>query len=160
MTITRNTIVTLDCRLSDTSGNLLEESQELIYLHGGYGQVFAPLEEALEGKKIGDTFRVEIPAAQAFGEFDEALVVSESLDELPEEIAVGMEIDGYMEENPDDVIVYTVTEIADGRATLDANHPLAGHDLVFEGTVQEIIEASDDTVREILEHEDEHGHHH
>lgn len=159
MTITRNTIVTLGCRLSDTSGNLLEESQELIYLHGGYGQVFVPLEEALEGKKIGDTFRVEIPAAQAFGEFDETRIVSEALGELPEEIAVGMEIDGYMEENPEDLIVYTVTEISDGRATLDANHPLAGRDLVFEGSVQEIIEANEETVREILEHQDEHDHH-
>ncbi|MBN2870355.1 MAG: peptidylprolyl isomerase [Campylobacterales bacterium] len=156
MTITKNTIVTLDCRLSDTSGNLLEESQELIYLHGGYGQVFAPLEEALEGKKIGDIFRVEIPAAQAFGEFDETLIVSESLDELPEDLEVGMEIDGYLEESPDDVIVYTVTDVSNGRATLDANHPLAGKDLVFEGSVAEIIEASEETVREILEHQHEH----
>ena len=159
MTITKNTIVPLDCRLSETSGNLLEDSQELIYLHGGYGQIFKPLEEALEGKKVGDTFRVEIPAAEAFGEFDESTVVSESLDELPEEIAVGMEIDGYIEENQDDVIVYTVTEIRDGRATLNANHPLAGRDLVFEGTIEEIIQASEETVRQILEHQDEHDHH-
>ncbi len=159
MTITKNTIVTLECHLSDTAGNLLEENQELIYLHGGYGQVFKPLEEVLEGKKVGDTFRVEIPAALAFGEFDEDLVVSEALDELPEDLEVGMEIDGYLEESPNDVIVYTVTEIAEGRATLDANHPLSGKDLVFEGKIEEIIEAGEETVREILEHQDEHSHH-
>lgn len=159
MTITKNTIVTLDCRLSETSGNLLEDSQELIYLHGGYGQIFKPLEEALEGKKVGDTFRVEIPAAEAFGEFDTNLVLTESLDELPEEIEVGMEIDGYIEENPDDTVLYVVTAVADGHATLDANHPLAGKNLVFEGRVEEIVEVSEEAVQEILEHAHDEDHH-
>jgi len=154
MTITKNTIVTLDCRLSDTSGHLLDEGKEpLIYLHGDYEQLFVPLERTLEGKSVGDTFRVEIPAAEGFGEYQEELVVSEDLDALPDDLEVGMQIDGYMEEDPESVIVYTVTEIADGRAVLDGNHPLAGKDLVFEGTVTDILEADENTIRQILEHQ-------
>lgn len=158
MNITKNTIVTLDCRLSDAEGNLLEDQQELIYLHGDYGQIFKPLEEALEGKSVGETFSVEIPAAEAFGVYDENLVVTEALSELPEDIEVGMEIDGYMEESPDDVIIYTVTEVHADYAVLDANHPLAGKNLVFEGSVADIMEADEKTVREILDHH--HADHH
>lgn len=157
MTITKDKLVSLDYRLTDSEGNLLNpDEKELIYLHGGYGQVFQKVEEALEGKKVGDSVRVPLSPAEAFGEYDEELVIEESLSELPEELAVGMEIDGYMEESPDDVIIYTVTEIRGDRAVLDGNHPLAGKSLVFEGTVEEIQEISEEAVREILEH---HHHH-
>jgi FKBP-type peptidyl-prolyl cis-trans isomerase SlyD len=157
MTITKDTLVSLDYRLTDAKGNLLNpDEEELIYLHGGYGQVFAKVEEALEGKRVGDSVRVPLAPAEAFGEHDEALVVEESLSELPDDIFVGMEVDGYMEENPDDVVIYTVTEVRDGSAVLDGNHPLAGMSLVFEGTVQEVQALDADAVREIMAH---HHHH-
>lgn len=155
-TITNNCIVTLVCRLFDTKGNLLEDEQELIYLHGGYGQIFLPMESILSGKKLGDTFKIEISAKDAFGEFDESLIISESLSDLPEDIEVGAEIEGVLESSPDDVIIYTITEMSDTHAVLDANHPLAGIDLVFEGTIEEIIEADEETIHEILSHD----HHH
>jgi FKBP-type peptidyl-prolyl cis-trans isomerase SlyD len=157
MTITKDTLVSLDYRLTDAEGNLLNpDEEELIYLHGGYGQIFKKVEEALEGKSVGDSVRVVLSPAEAFGDYDEALVVEESLSELPEELAVGMEIDGYTEESPDDVVIYTVAEIRGDTAVLDGNHPLAGKSLVFEGTVEEIQELDEEAVREILEHE----HHH
>jgi len=153
MKISSNTIVTLSCTLSDTSGNLIDEGQEpLIYLHGGYGQIFKPLEELLEGKQIGETFRIEIKAADAFGEYDESLKVTEPLDELPEDLVIGMELDGYLDESPDDIILYRVTHIDGESAILDANHPLSGKDLVFEGSVTDIIPADEKMVKEILSH--------
>lgn len=155
-TITRNCIVTLVCQLSDTKGNLLEEKQELIYLHGGYDQIFRPMETMLEGKKMGQHFKIEISAAEAFGLFDESLIVSEELSNLPEDLEVGMEIEGYIEENEEDVILYTVTKISDTHAILDANHPLAGIDLVFEGKIEEIIEANEETIQEILNQDSHH----
>jgi FKBP-type peptidyl-prolyl cis-trans isomerase SlyD len=157
MTITKNALVTLDYRLTTTDGECLNPDEEpLIYLHGGHGQLFAKVEAALEGKQPGDTVRVELMPEEAFGAYDEELVVEEALSELPEDIFVGMEVDGYMEENPDDVIIYTVTEVRDDTAVLNGNHPMAGMSLVFEGTVQDVQEIGEDAVREILEHE----HHH
>jgi len=159
MTITKNTLVSLDCRLSDSDGNLLNPGEpELIYLHGGYGQLFARAEAALEGKAVGDSVSVVLEPADAFGEHDEALVVEEALSELPEDIFVGMEVDGYLEECPDDVIIYTVTEIHEAYARLDANHPYAGKQLRFEAEVRELQPLGDAAVREILEHR--HHHHH
>lgn len=161
MPITKNTLVSLEYTLSDSEGiRLNPDNEPLIYLHGGYGLVFAKVEEALEGKGTGDSVRVELSPAEAFGEFDGELVVEEALSELPEDLAVGMEIDGYIEESPEDVIIYTVKEIRGDTAVLDGNHPLAGRSLVFEGTVRETQELDEEAVREILEHQHHHHHDH
>jgi len=111
MPITKNSLVTLDYRLSSPEGETLHEEKELMYVHGGYDQIFAKVEAALKGKEVGDTIRVTLSPDEAFGEYDGSLVIEEALSELPEELEVGMEIDGYSEEYPDDVMIYTVKEI-------------------------------------------------
>ena len=157
MTIAKNCIVTVDYHINDTEGVLLHEEEEpIIYLHGNYGHIFKAVEEALEGKSIGDTFKVVLSAQDAFGEYDPELVVTEALGELPEELCVGMEIDGYMDEESEDVTIYTVSEITDTHATLDGNHPLAGMDLVFEGEILDIHAANDEEIQEILNYHHEH----
>ena len=154
MLITKNCIVTIDYHINDSEGNLLHEEEEpLEYLHGGYGHIFKTVEDALEGKNVGDNFRVALACEQAFGKYDPELVITEDLTELPEGLSVGMEIDGYMDEDSEDVMVYMVSEIDGNKATLDGNHPLAGMDLVFEGTVLNIHEASKEEIHEILNHE-------
>jgi len=157
--IQHNSLVTLDYVMNDGEGNRLNpEGEPLVYLHGGYGYVFARIEEALEGREAGDAVVLELSPEEAFGAFDPELVVEEALEELPEELCVGMEIDGYLEAHPDDVILYTVTAIENGRAVLDANHPLAGKALRFEATVREIEQLDDAAVQKILEHRDHHHH--
>jgi FKBP-type peptidyl-prolyl cis-trans isomerase SlyD len=152
MTIKKDCIVTIDYLINDTEGNLLhKEDESLVYLHGGHGQIFPTVEQGLEGKAIGESFRIELSSDKAFGIYDPSLVVTEALSELPIEVSVGMELDGYFEEDSEDVIIYTVTEIEGDHATLDGNHPLAGMDLVFEGTVLDIHEATPEEIKEVLE---------
>ena len=154
MHVTKNCIVTIDYHINDTDGKLLYEHPEsLSYLHGDYGQLFNGVEEAVEGKKIGDTFKVALSSQQTFGEYDPELLVTENTSELPADLHVGMEIDGYMEDDDEDVIIYTVKEINGKKAILDGNHPLAGMDLVFEGTVLDIHEADAKTIKEVLEND-------
>ncbi|MDO9206658.1 MAG: peptidylprolyl isomerase [Sulfuricurvum sp.] len=154
MTITKNCLVTIDYHINDEEGNLLHEEEEpLNYLQGGYGHIFKAVEDALEGKKAGDTFRVTLTSEQAFGKYDPELVITEDLNELPEGITVGMELDGFMDEDSEDVTIYMVTEIEGDQVTLDGNHPLAGMDLVFEGTVLDVHTASEEEIHEILNHE-------
>lgn len=153
MTISNNTIVTLDYRVTDTKGNLIDEGKEpLTYVHGGYENIFARVEEALEGKNEGEAFRVELSAEDAFGEYDDELLVLESLSDLPEDVCVGMQIEGYLESDEDNVIVYTVTEIRGNEAVMDGNHPLAGIGLVFEGTIKEVVPSDEETIRKLLDH--------
>lgn len=158
MTITKNTIVTLDYHVTDEKGNLVDEGREpLVYLHGEYDTIFEPIETALEGKAIGETFKVALSAHEAFGDYNEELLVIESLEDLPDDLEVGMQIEGYLESDEEDTVLYTVTKIEEERAVLDGNHPLAGMDLVFEGTVLDIHEATPEEIKEILAHQ---GHHH
>jgi FKBP-type peptidyl-prolyl cis-trans isomerase SlyD len=134
--IAKDSVVTLSYEVTDPDGNVLDAGEEpLIYLHGGYNDVFVAIEQALQGKSVGDTVTVKMQPEQAYGEYNADLVLIEPLDVLPQPLKVGMQIEGEPEGEPDEAIFYRVTDIADGKAVLDGNHPLAGQALVFTGTV-------------------------
>ncbi|WP_241855404.1 FKBP-type peptidyl-prolyl cis-trans isomerase [Sulfurimonas xiamenensis] len=149
--IKKNTIVSMLIKLEDEEGNIIDESEELMYLHGGYNQIFKKLEDELEGKKVGDTFHVTLTPAEAFGEYDESLVLKELLEDLPEDIYVGAELDGEEEG-----IVYVIESIDKEHAILNANHELAGITLIASGKILEIEQLSDEAAQELLKEE----HHH
>lgn len=142
--IDKNTVVTLTYNLTDPDGNMLDEGEQpIVYLHGGYDGVFTPIEAALEGKSVGDTVTVKLQPNDAFGEYDFDLLLVEPVESLPEPLKVGMMIEGDTEEGLEDgAVFYTVTEIADGKAVLDGNHPLSGMALIFIGTVTNIRPAT------------------
>jgi FKBP-type peptidyl-prolyl cis-trans isomerase SlyD len=142
--INRNTVVTLAYTLVDADGNVIDDGKEpLTYLHGGYNSIFMPVEAALHGKAIGDSIAVKLQPADAFGEYDPELVQIASVDELPQPLTVGMQIEGTpADSGAAEQFFVTVTDIAEGKAVLDANHPLAGIALIFAATVQEIRPAT------------------
>lgn len=149
--IKKNTLVSMLIKLEDEEGNIIDESEELMYLHGGYNQIFKKIEDELEGKKAGDTFHVVLTPAEAFGEYEESLVLKELLKDLPEDIAVGAELDGEEEG-----IVYVVESIEKKHAILNANHELAGIPLVASGKILEIEQLSDEAAEELLHAERHH----
>lgn len=142
--IKRNSVVTLAYTLVDGEGNMLDEGREpLEYLHGGYNSIFVPVEAALHGKAVGDSIAVKLQPADAFGDYDPELLNIVPVDELPQPLTVGMQIEGTPEGGgEEDLFFVTVTDIADGKAVLDANHPLAGISLVFAATVQDVRPAT------------------
>ena len=141
--IVKNTVVTLNYDVTDTDGNVVDAGEEpLMYLHGGYDGVFAAIEQALQGKSVGDTVAMKMQPDQAYGEYDADLVLIESLDALPQPLTIGMQIEGEPEDTPEEVLFYRVTDIAEGKAVLDSNHPLAGIALVFTGTITALRPAS------------------
>ena len=138
--IGRNSVVTLDYTVSDIDGIIVDEGQEpLVYLHGGYKDVFPKIEEALEGKTIGDKVTINLQPAEAFGEYDADLMRIESIETFSEPVEVGMQLE--LTENGVEQI-FTVTDSAEGKVVLDGNHPLAGMVLVFECTVQTVRPAT------------------
>ena len=162
MNILANTVVTLTFELFDADGVLLEATDEPIsYLHGGHSGMLPKVEEALNMKKPGDAVSIDVEPADGFGDYDPELVKLEATDKLPKEVAVGMQFEAYT--NPTDEhgsgVVFTVTDIADGKAVLDGNHPWAGKRLRFECQILEVRPAT----AEELEHghvHGAHGHHH
>mgnify|MGYP001571713304 FL=1 len=135
MQITQDTVVSLEVRLADVHGNLVQESAQAVqYLHGGYEGIFPPAEEALQGREPGENIEVHLEPEDAFGEYDAELVSLAESGEFPPELAVGMQFE--QEGGPDDeLLIYTVTDIAGDKVVLDGNHPLAGMALKFACTV-------------------------
>jgi len=154
MKIAKDTVVSLNYELFDSTGELLEKVEEQIsYLHGGYDGIFPLVEEALHGKSVGDKISVTMQPDDAFGEYDHSLVEVESRSSFPKEVAVGMQFEGAPEASDDeDFILFTVVDVTDDEVTVDGNHPLAGKTLTFNCTVAGVRQA---TAEEL-----EHGHVH
>ena len=160
MLIARNTVVTLKYSVKDTEGTSIDEgTAPLVYLHGGYGGIFDRIEEALQGKAVGDALEVKLEPEDAFGEYDAELVAIESRQLFPENIEVGMQFERGSEDGEDDDALFTITDIADDKVVVDGNHPLAGIALLFSCTVAEVRAASPEEVSHGHPH-GEHGHHH
>jgi FKBP-type peptidyl-prolyl cis-trans isomerase SlyD len=142
--ITSNAVVTLRYTIADSKGNMIDGGKEPFqYLHGGYGAIFAPVEAALHGKAIGGSVRVKLQPEEAFGEHNPELVHTVPVEALPQPLTVGMQLEGSVsEESGAGPAFATVTDIADGHAVLDANHPLAGMALIFSCTVQDVRPAT------------------
>jgi FKBP-type peptidyl-prolyl cis-trans isomerase SlyD len=145
--IIKDMIVSLAYEVRDTDGALVDQGAEpLVYIHGGYDALFPKLEAALDGKGIGAEVKVRLEPQDAFGDYDAELVVLERLDSLPPGIQVGAQLEGAPDGDEERAIVYTVTEVAEGQAVLDGNHPLAGMALDFSCTVKEIRAATEDEI--------------
>ena len=165
MVIENGCWVTLRYRLFDLQGEPVEDRpRELRYLHGGYGFVFAGVEAALAGRSAGSSLSIVLEPEDHFGYYDADLIELVPVERLPEAIEIGMSLDalpggddvgdhvGFHDpddvalESPDDERVWTITDIAEGVAVLDANHPLAGLALRFEIEVIEVELASEDEI--------------
>ena len=159
MQVGKDTVVTLEYQLLGTDGEVIEKTDDPVeYLHGGYGGMFPAVEKALEGKDVGETCRVRLTPDDAFGDYDADLVHVEPHDKFPGNVEVGMQFEGKGDESGE-TIVYTVTEMADGKVVVDGNHPLAGQTLHFECTVTSVRKASAEEVSHGHAH-GVHGHHH
>jgi len=154
MRITKDTVVTLSYRLTSLSGELLEEApaeSPFAYLHGGYDGIFPKVEAALEGRMAGEGVDVVMEPEDAFGEYDAALVRIEDAALFPPGVEVGMRFEGSSEDGHHHLL-YTVTDIADGKVVVDGNHPLAGQSLRLTAKVEAVRPARPDEI--------EHGHAH
>lgn len=159
MEIVKNTVVTLDYKVKDPDGNVVDDgAQPLVYLHGGYDAIFPLLEEKLHGLKVGEKLSVKLQPDDAFGEYDESLVLIEDRDCFPDTVEVGMSFERVGDDGEEDMI-FRVTDIADEKVVVDGNHPLAGVALIFDVTVSAVRPATAEELAHGHVHGPE-GHHH
>lgn len=153
MRIDPGTVVTLAYELRDAAGQALEEeSAEMAYLHGGYGGIFPKVEEALQGKEVGEEVALTLEPEDAFGEYDAELLRVEPRERFPETLEVGMQFEGVPGDREDEARIYTITDVTGDAVVVDANHPLAGERLWFKCAVRDVRPASPEELR--------HGHAH
>jgi peptidylprolyl isomerase len=105
----------------------------------GAGSVIKGFEDAVVGLKQGEKKSVRIPPEEAYGSYDENLLVEMPKTSLPEGVnpEVGMRLQIVNQQGQ--ALPVIVTDILDGSIKLDANHPLAGKTLLFDIEVVEIL---------------------
>jgi FKBP-type peptidyl-prolyl cis-trans isomerase SlyD len=147
MKITDGALVSLDVKMYDAQGELLEQSDvPLQYLHG-HEDIFPRIEEALTGKEVGAHLMLQLEPEDAFGDYDADLVMLAPVDDLGGDVSVGLRVEATGPQG-EDQCVFTITDIADGMAVLDGNHPLAGMALRFDIRVVGVRQATEQELEE------------
>nr|WP_294862663.1 FKBP-type peptidyl-prolyl cis-trans isomerase [uncultured Fluviicola sp.] len=168
MTVDTNTVVSLHYKLTNhKTGEQIEETskdQPMEFLYG-VERIIPAFEVNIHGLKAGDTFEFSIPSLEAYGDksddhvaliplsvfFDESGKVDDT------QIKVGAILP--MTDNEGNHLRGTILDIKDDTVTMDFNHPLAGTDLFFQGTILAVREATQEEITHGHSH-GEHGHHH
>lgn len=142
MQIGRHSVVSIHYTLRNDSGEVLDSSNgqaPLVYLHGAEN-IVPGLEQALDGRGVGDKFEVAVPPALGYGEHDPQLLhqVPRSAFQGVDQIMPGMQFQAGGQGAP-----VVVTAVTAETVTIDANHPLAGVRLNFSIEVVEVRESTD-----------------
>lgn len=113
------------------------------YVHG-HNQILSPrVMTELEGRPAGERIRVPIDCTDLYGRRDESLVVTDALENVPEEYrAVGLRI--LMENGKGETRSFLVTRMDEKTLTIDGNHPLCGRLVVFELEILSVRDATDE----------------
>lgn len=105
----------------------------------GDHQVIPGFEDGVTGMAIGETKTITIPFDQAYGAYDDGLVLDVPRDQFPEHITPEVGEALQLQQPDGNVITVIISEVSDESVTLDANHPLAGEDLTFDLELAEIV---------------------
>lgn len=106
------------------------EGRDPLQFQIGSGQIIPGFEKAIIGKNVGDKVQVTISPEEGYGELREDLFVQVPLDKLPGDVEVGQELQADSGNGqPVRVIVESVNE---DHVVINANHPLAGRELLFD----------------------------
>ena len=141
--ISKDKVVSITYSIVNTQGEVLEQSDlNVSYVHRGPNHMFPEVEAALEGCAVGDKIDVTLTPDQAFGERDPSLAFTDYIKNVPEQFRhIGAEV--QMQNEQGETRTFFVSEIKDGKLTVDCNHPFAGKTLTFTVTVVDIRDATD-----------------
>jgi peptidylprolyl isomerase len=122
------------------NGEVLDSSRDrepLQFVLGG-GEVIKGLEEGVAGMTEGDSKKVHVTAADAFGERDEKKFTTIDRERIPKnlEIKIGMQL--KLNKSDGSSIPVRVSKVTDDKVRLDTNHPYAGRDINFEIELLEV----------------------
>lgn len=142
MAIEKNQVVSIEYEVRD--GETIVDSnvggQPLVFMFGK-GQIIPGLENGIVNMGIGEKSDVLVKAADAYGEYNE-----EAQQEVPKEQFAGIELSEgmtlYGQGEDGGTVQVVVKEIKDEAVLIDFNHPLAGKDLMFTVTINNIRDAS------------------
>lgn len=140
--ITNDKVVTVTYRVEDEMGEVIERIDLPVnYLHGRDSGLVAKVEQALEGKTVGDEVVVQLTPAEGFGEWNPEMTFSDAIENVPPQYRqLGAEAEFVNEEG--ETLKMVVTHVDNGTVTLDGNHPFAGKNITFYVTVLDVRDAT------------------
>lgn len=161
MTVAKNRVVSIEYTLTDDQGAVLDSSEgrgALSYIHG-HGNLVTGLEQELEGKEDGSAFETQVDPEEGYGEYNDQLIFSIPKERFNEfgELKEGMQFEAQTDQGRQ---IMAIKSVEDESVVVDANHPLAGQTLHFEGKVVGVREATNDELSHGHIHNDqENGEH-
>lgn len=108
----------------------------------GSGQIIKGLEEEVQGMEEGAKQTVTIPADAAYGQHRPEGVQTVPRTQIPEGVDTSVGARLQATGGDGQTMTLTVVDTSDAEITVDANHPLAGKDLVFDVELVEVLKAS------------------
>lgn len=114
------------------------EGREPLEFEVGSGMVIPGFDEGVTGMAAGDKKTIHIPADEAYGPKQEDMVMEFPKERFPADMIpeVGMQLNMSNGQGQDFPVV--IVELQEATVILDANHPLAGQDLIFDLELVEI----------------------
>jgi len=160
MNITDKSVVTIHFTLKDNEGKVIDSSEgqePLVYMHGT-NSLIPGLEKELEGKKTGDKMQVTVQPEDGYGNVNPELIqdVPRSAFQGVEDIKPGMQFEAKSPEGHKQLI--TVQKVEEDSVTVNGNHPLAGHVLNFDISVEDVREATEEEISHGHAHAPGHSH--
>ena len=118
------------------------EGREPLEFTVGSGQVIPGFDEGVRGMQPGEKKTIEIPVDQAYGQKSQEMIIEFPSNQFPPDMKpeVGMQL--MMNNGQGQQFPVTIAEVRDETVLLDANHPLAGQDLIFDLELVEIVPSS------------------
>ncbi|NCT95583.1 MAG: peptidylprolyl isomerase [Chitinophagaceae bacterium] len=117
-----------------TNGTTFDSSngREPLEFQVGGGMVIPGFDEGVTGMAIGEKKTIHIPFDQAYGPKDESMIIEYPRDRFPADMTpeVGMQLN--MSDGAGHTYPVVITDVKEAVIVLDANHPLAGEDLIFD----------------------------
>jgi len=116
------------------SGETFDSSagREPLAFEVGSGAVIKGFDEGVTGMSVGEKKTIQIPFLEAYGPHNAEMVIEMPKDRFPTDMALEPGMPLQMNDGQGRTFQVAVTEIKETVVLLDANHPLAGKDLIFE----------------------------
>ncbi len=140
-------ILTVDGKVVDSA----DKTDPLQFIQGS-GDIIPGLESQLYGMSTGETKQVSVVAKDAYGDLDPEAMVDVPRSQFPSEIPMKKGTQLQVQNNDGEVMDAYISSFTKDTVRLDFNHPLAGKQLVFDVTIVDLREATDE--------EKAHGHVH
>lgn len=117
-----------------TDGKTFDSSQgrDPLEFQVGSGQIIPGLDQALPGMSVGEKKTVNVPCDEAYGPVNPDMRQDVPRSGIPDDIPLERGSQLQMQTPEGQVLPVTVVDLGEETVTLDANHPLAGQDLVFD----------------------------